>query len=114
MRNGVLVVELKGEEVKESEGELSTLLWRSISPHINEPLSKTRESVQANGICLSMKRINTISSETRGRTGRKRKRELWEEKKTRGTGCSQREHEIQSKGVINATFHSFIRPPPTR
>ena len=101
--------------MKERKRERSPLLWRSISPYTNETLSKTQESVQANGICLSMKRIDTISTENRrGRAGRKRQgeRELWEEK-NKERQDSQREHEIQSEGVINATFHSFIRPPPT-
>lgn len=80
---------LKGEQVKERKREHSPLLRRSISPYTNETLSKIQESVQANGICLSMKRIDTISTENRrGRAGRKRQgeRELWEEKKQGETG----------------------------
>lgn len=106
----MLVVEIKEEGVKERERELSTLLWCNVSPYINEPLSNTQESVQASGICLSMKRINTISTENKEKEEREKKTEKEETGRQNGI---QREHEIQSKGVINATSHSLIRLPPT-
>lgn len=47
---------------------------RSISPYINELLSNTQGSVQANGISPSMKTINTISTENKKEKDRERKR----------------------------------------
>lgn len=57
------------------ERELATLLWRSVSPYINEPLSNTQQLVQASGVCLSMKRIDTISAENNEEEDREKKTE---------------------------------------
>lgn len=50
----------------------------------------------------------------RGRTGKKDRKRIMEGKKNKvRQNGSQRQHKIQSMGVINATFHSLIQPPPT-
>lgn len=50
------------------------MLMRSISPYVNKLLSKTQESVQASGFSPSMRRIDTISTESKGEEGRERQR----------------------------------------
>lgn len=50
------------------------MLMRSISPYVNKLLSKTQESVQASDFSPSMRRIDTISTESKGEEGRERQR----------------------------------------
>lgn len=74
------------------------------------------KSLPANGICLSLGRVNTIPTENKEGEDRekKTKKENYGGKENKGRqNGSHRQHEIQSVGVINATFHSLIQPPPT-
>lgn len=78
------------------------MLWCSVyPPYINEPLSNTQALLVS--VCQWGQSIMFL---LRGGGGQ-REGELWRQ------DGSQREHEIQSKRVINATFHFPIWPPPT-
>lgn len=94
--------------------QLSTLLWRSISPYNNEPLSKTQESGQA---CLWMKNINTISTENK----EDRETDTVKEKKGKTRQQSDRAWNTkQGRDYCNISFlystttHSLIRFPHQR
>ena len=66
-------------------------------------------------VCQWGQSILFLLRTSRRRTEGKRQGEweLWEEKNKGRLDSSQRRHELQSQGVINATFHSLIQPPPT-
>lgn len=66
------------------------MLMRSISPYVNKLLSKTQESVQASGFSPSMRRIDTISTESKGGGGQ-RETENYGKEKPRGDRTAARE-----------------------
>lgn len=69
-------------------------------------------SLHANGMCLSLRRINATPTENK--EGEDREKKTDKERKTRRDRLAVRDSmKYKASGVINATFHSLIQPPPT-
>lgn len=104
------MAEIKGERSerkKEEERESSPICYGAA--YLLTSMSLFRPMVS---VCQWRESILFLLRTRRRRIGRKRQSENYGKRK-KTNGDSQREHEIQSKGNINATFHSLILPPPT-
>lgn len=94
-----------GKEWGEREGGGEGLPWVSQA-------NKTGEWARASGDPPSMRRSDTVSTEDKGEEDRENKN-YGEEKLWGGRAAVREAVKYKVGGVINATFHSFIRPPPT-